>query len=579
MATVKTNAELRRELNRLDGKGYKAYRDIEGVWYEFEKFDLRIDRAQGDPFAAPSACRVWVPPEIGGFPQDCFGSAIRQVAFRDFLNRKFAAAAFSASRGGGDRGSGKSGQISIERPSQAILPRSSVVLLPDEQQLGVEVRFTVGLPAFGRRIAGRQAESLLCDRLVQVVERSLLAASLNLKALKQHLDTAEDSHWLRSQLADKNLVAFVPNGACLPRRSGSDDRPAEGDVVQFQSPPSLGVTFNCPHTGEIAGMGIPQGITLLVGGGYHGKSTLLQAMERGIYDHIPGDGRERVVTDPNAVKVRAEDGRSIVGTDISAFINGLPQGTSTKSFVTPNASGSTSQAAAIMEAVEAGTTLLLADEDSCATNLMGRDRRMQTLVAKDNEPITPLLDKIRLLYQERQVSWVLAMGANGDYFDVADTIIAMESYRPVDVTERAKTIAQEQPSGRAAEGGDSIGQLTERFFDAASIDPSRGKRDVKWTVRDTRLLSFGTEDIDLTAIAQLVEPAQLRAIALGLLAVKEELKSQQCDMPTILDAVLGHVSEKGLDGLMESRPRGDLAQFRRFELAAALNRLRSLRLR
>ena len=164
MATVKTNAELRRELNRLDGKGYKAYRDIEGVWYEFEKFDLRIDRAQGDPFAAPSACRVWVPPEIGGFPQDCFGSAIRQVAFRDFLNRKFAAAAFSASRGGGDRGSGKSGQISIERPSQAILPRSSVVLLPDEQQSGVEVRFRVGLPAFGRRIAGRQAESLLCDR-------------------------------------------------------------------------------------------------------------------------------------------------------------------------------------------------------------------------------------------------------------------------------------------------------------------------------------------------------------------------------------------------------------------------------
>ncbi len=589
MAAVKTDGDLRNELNRLDGKGYKAYRDIEGGWYEFENFDLRIDRAQGDPFAAPSACRVWIPPEIGGFPKDCFSSPIRQVAFRDFLNRQFATAAFSVSRGensrggnsrgGGDRGSGKSGQIAIERPSQAILVRSAVVLLPDEQQLGVEVRFTVGLPAFGRRIAGRQAESLLCDRLVQVVEKSLLASSLNLNALKRHLDTTEDSHWLRRQLAEKKLVAFVPNGACLPRRSGSDDRPAEGDVVPFQSPPSLDVAFTCPHAGEITGMGVPQGITLLVGGGYHGKSTLLQAMERGIYDHIPGDGRERVVTDPNAVKVRAEDGRSIVGTDISAFINGLPQGTSTDSFVTPNASGSTSQAAAIMEAVEAGTTLLLADEDSCATNLMGRDRRMQTLVAKANEPITPLLDKIRLLYKERQVSWVLAMGANGDYFDVADTVIAMESYRPVDVTEKAKAIAQNQPSGRASEGGESIGELTERFFDATSIDPSRGKRDVKWTVRDTRLLSFGTEDIDLTAIAQLVEPAQLRGIALGLLAVKEELKSQQCDMPTLLDAVLGHISAKGLDGLTGNRPRGDLAQFRRFELAAALNRLRSIRLR
>lgn len=579
MATVKTDTELRNELNRLDGKGYKAYRDIEGVWYEFENFDLRIDRAQGDPFAAPSACRVWVPPDIARFPKHCFSSKIRQVAFRDFLNRQFARAAFSVSRGGGDRGSGKSGQIAIERPSQAVLSRSAVVLLPDENELGIEVRFTVGLPAFGRRIAGRQAESLLCDRVVQVVERSLLASSLNPKAIKQHLDTVEDSDWLRSQLAANNLVSFIPNGACLPRCSGTDDRPAEGNVVLFQSPANLEVSFDCPHAGTIAGMGVPQGITLLVGGGYHGKSTLLQAIERGIYDHGPGDGRERVVTDPNAVKVRAEDGRSIVGTDISPFINGLPQGISTKSFITPNASGSTSQAAAIMEAVEAGTTLLLADEDSCATNLMGRDRRMQTLVAKENEPITPLLDKIRLLYQERQVSWVLAMGANGDYFDVADTVIAMESYRPVDATETAKTIAKEQPSGRKPEGGDRIGELTERFIDPNSLDPSRGKRDVKWTVRDTRLLTFGTDDIDLTAIAQLVEPAQLRAISLGLLAVKAKLQNQQYDMPTILDLVLEKVSDYGLDGLMGDRPRGDLAQFRRFELAAALNRLRSLRLR
>ncbi|MEM1426578.1 MAG: ABC-ATPase domain-containing protein, partial [Cyanobacteria bacterium P01_H01_bin.130] len=508
-----------------------------------------------------------------------FSTPIRQVAFRDFLNRRFAQAAFSASRGGGDRGSGKSGQIAIERPSQAVLARSAVVVLPDEKEFGIEVRFTVGLPAFGRRIAGRQAASLLCDRVADVVGRSLLASSLNLKTLKQHLDTVEDSDWLRSQLASQNLVSFIPNGACLPRRSGTDDRPAEGNVVLFQSPSTLEVSFDCPHAGKVTGMGVPQGITLLVGGGYHGKSTLLQAIERGIYNHLPGDGRERVVTDPNAVKVRAEDGRSIVGTDISAFINGLPQGTSTESFMTPNASGSTSQAAAIMEAVEAGTTLLLADEDSCATNLMGRDRRMQTLVAKDNEPITPLLDKIRLLYQERQVSWVLAMGANGDYFDVADTVIAMESYCPVDVTERAKTIAQEQPSERTPEGGDRIGDLTERLIDPKSIDPSRGKRDVKWTVRDTRLLSFGTEDIDLTAIAQLVEPAQLRAIALGLLAVKEKLQNQQCDIPAILDLVQEHVSNKGLDGLMGDRPRGDLAQFRRFELAATLNRLRSLRLR
>lgn len=653
-----TDRDLFQQLDRLDGQSYKAYRDIEQQWYEFEHFDWRLDRAQADPFASPSACRVWIPPEVAALPDHAVATPIRQVALRDYLNRQFAIAAgpgdrnpfnpgeltdpeaaaeltesgpgdrpATTGRGGYDwrqhvgqgrggrgnrgqdrgrdqgrdregnrggnrggsthhasersgRGSGKSGLIAIARPSQIVLPRSAVVLTQEEDGAwGIEVRFVVGLPAFGRRIAGRQARDLLGDRLPQVVAQSLFGEHRDAADLQEHLNTVEDSAWLRSQLGDRGLIAFVPDGARLPRRSGADDRPATGEVVPFATPPSLRVSFDCPHAGAISGLGIPPGITLLVGGGYHGKSTLLQAIERGIYDHCPGDGRERVVTVPTAVKVRAEDGRAVTGTDISAFINNLPQGNDTTQFVTPNASGSTSQAAAIAEAIEAGATLILADEDSCATNLMGRDRRMQALIPKTKEPISTLLDRIRPLYERQGISWILAMGANGDYFDVADTVIALDAYHPQDVTAAAKAVAQAHPSGRTAEGDRAIAPPRDRYPDPHSLDPSRGKRPVKWTVRDTRQLVFGTDDIELAAITHLVEPEQLRAIAQALLQVKTTLSQQQLTLAEVLDRLDHHLATQGLDGLANDYPRGDLALFRRFELAATLNRLRSLRLR
>lgn len=646
-----TDRDLFQQLDRLDGQSYKAYRDIERQWYEFEHFDWRLDRAQADPFASPSACRVWIPPEVAALPDHAVATPIRQVALRDYLNRQFAIAtgagagdpfnpgeladpettaaaevAASASsdrpttpgrgsydwrqhvgpgrggrghRGGhqgddrdgnrgrsaehsGDRsgrGSGKSGLIAIARPSQIVLPRSAVVLTQEEDGAwGIEVRFVVGLPAFGRRIAGRQARDLLGDRLPQVVAQALFGEHRNEAALQHHLDTVEDSAWLRSQLGDRGLITFVPDGARLPRRSGADDRPAWGEVVPFVAPPSLRVHFDCPHAGPITGLGIPPGITLLVGGGYHGKSTLLQAIERGIYDHCPDDGRERVVTVPTAVKVRAEDGRAVTGTDISTFINHLPQGNDTTQFVTPNASGSTSQAAAIAEAIEAGATLILADEDSCATNLMGRDQRMQALVPKAKEPISTLLDRIRPWYEHQDISWILAMGANGDYFDVADTVIALDAYHPQDVTAAAQAIAQAYPSGRTVEDNPAIAPPRDRYPDPHSLDPSRGQRPVKWTVRDTRQLVFGTDEIDLTAIAHVVEPEQVRAIAQALLQVKSILSQQRLTVAEVLDHLDQILDTQGLDGLAHDHPRGDLALFRRFELAATLNRLRSLRL-
>ena len=447
----------------------------------------------------------------------------------------------------------------------------------DSEDLGgVELRFAVGLPAGGRSILGRQAAEMLCEDIPKIVSKSLKYANLNAAECRRHVETVEDADWLREQLAEKGLVAFVADGSILPRRSGVDNSPLLNNAVAFQSPPSLKVDFNCPNCGRISGMGIPAGITLIVGGGYHGKSTLLRAIELGVYNRIPGDGREFVVTNPAAVKIRAEDGRSVAGVDISPFINHLPQGRDTAQFYTENASGSTSQAANIIEALEVERMpVLLVDEDTAATNFMIRDRRMQELIAKDKEPITPFIDKVRQLYADYSVSTILVMGGSGDYFDVADTVIAMDNFQAYNVTETAKEIAKKYSISRAAEGGENFGKITQRVPIPASLDPSRGRRDVRVKVRDVDELAFGTEEIDLGAVEQIVDSGQLRAIAAAMVYAKQQYMDGKRTLSEIIDLVMADIEAQGMD-ILSPFPEGDFAMFRRFELAAAINRLRSL---
>ncbi|NJK37807.1 MAG: hypothetical protein HC835_19215 [Oscillatoriales cyanobacterium RM2_1_1] len=608
---------LRQKLFDLDNQNYKAYKEILGT-HDFDDFSLIVDYVQGDPFAAPSKFRVHVPPTVAGFPPELYNTPIREIALRDYLIRQFDRVARDLSS---RRGTGKSGMIVVTHMGQEVLERSAANFIfvappapkpkgenpalqrarpmPSTKAKGIELRFFIGLPAGGRQIRGRQAASMICDDIPTIVERALKYKNLDAEACKRHVEVVEDAQWLRQQLTEKGLVAFIPNGAILPRRSGVDPRPLpSSQVVSFQSPEALQVEFECPNTGTVTGMGIPQGITLIVGGGFHGKSTLLDAIELGIYNHIPGDGREFVVTQPTAVKIRAEDGRSIAGVNISPFINQLPQGRSTTDFSTENASGSTSQAANIMEALEAialsgenietesepdSKTLplapvLLVDEDTAATNFMIRDRRMQALIAKEREPITPFVDKIRQLYTDHQVSTILVMGGSGDYFDVADTVIALDNFKPQEVTEQAKAIASEYTTGRAPEGGETFGMIQPRIPMPDSLDPSRGRRDVSVQARDVDEVVFGSEDVDLSAVEQLVSQDQVQAIAAAMVYGRQHYIDGKTFLPVILDRIMADIAAKGLDVLTQF-PQGDLAMFRRFELAAAINRLRTLKVR
>jgi predicted ABC-class ATPase len=494
-------------------------------------------------------------------------SPVKEHALRDGLARRFHGQCSMICAG--RRGTGNSGLITIAEPGQAILERSSVVVTGES----VEARFFLGLPASGRDIQSAIAETMLFEELPRIVHTSLLAENLDLDTLSGHLRTAEEAELLRARLEPLGLVAFIADGAILPRASGVDETALTTEsVVPFRSPESLRVTIDLPSTGPITGMGIPKGVTLIVGGGYHGKSTLLRALELGIYNYVPGDGRERSVSLPETVKIRASSGRNVVATDISAFINGIPRRPSTASFTTANASGSTSQAAFISEAIEARAKVLLMDEDTCAANFMIRDRLMQQLVARRDEPITAFVDRVRELYEEHAVSTVLVMGGSGDYFSVADRVIQMIEFTPYDVTDRARAVVAGSPIHRQREGAGAFLSPAQRIPVADNLDPANEYGHFRITSSHPQRLSFGRTEVDLADVEQLVEAAQTKAVGQAIHYAKRYMDAKT-PLRDVIHRVMDDIERRGLD-ILDPQLTGDLARFRGLELAAALNRMR-----
>ncbi|MCW8932965.1 MAG: ABC-ATPase domain-containing protein [Gammaproteobacteria bacterium] len=573
---------LKKLLQEIDKKGYKAYKKIKGV-YQFKEFSLSIDHVQGDPFAIPSRINIRVPMSQAGFPTDSWATrqisghsnVIRRIALEDYLGRMVNKAIQNNCRG--QRGSGGSGIIDIEINGQKSLLRNAVLINHEF----IEVRLVIGLPAADRRVAGLQAQEMFFDELPVIVEQALYYKNLSANELLQYVNCAEDQEVLRHSLKQNNLVAFIANGSLLPRSSGISDEPMTGKIIHFKSPPSLEVEVKLPHSGKVTGMGIPEGISLIVGGGFHGKSTLLNALEHGPYNHIPGDGREKIVSNETAVKIRSEDGRVVSKVNISPFIDRLPFGRNTQEFTTKNASGSTSQAANIIEALECGTELLLIDEDTSATNFMIRDERMQALVSQEKEPITPLLYRVRELYEQHNVSSVIVMGGSGDYFDIADTVIMMDEYLPKDVTQQARDLAYD----KFHQPPDQLDKLAQ-FMPAATSQRKPGKQTLsaarnhfseKIDVRETSYILYGEHRIDLSQVEQLIDIGQTRTIGLMIHYYASHYGqtsfNENDTLTTHLTQLIKEANENGLD-IFSQYKVGNLAMPRLYELSAAINRIR-----
>ncbi len=592
---MKSSAELKDLLVKIDHRGYPAYKETRGE-YRFGGYVLSIDHVQGDPFAAPSKVSIHVTGRDAGFPSELYDKKWKRIALQDYLLRQFYRAvneySFQA------KGSGKSGLMAVSRPGQEILERSACQINAADGSL--ILRMEVGFPANGRTVNSRELEKIFFTFLPKCVQSTLFYRSLDGKVLQNNANLADDQQYIRQQLTERGLVAFVANGAILPRESGVSKRPMKG-AVAFSSPASMEVIMELPHHGTLKGMGIPNGITLIVGGGYHGKSTLLKAVELGVYNHIAGDGREYVITDETAMKIRAEDGRSIQNVDISMFINHLPNGKDTTAFSTEDASGSTSQAANVIEAMEAGTKAFLIDEDTSATNFMIRDELMQRVVNRASEPITPFVDRICELYETYGISTVLVAGSSGSYFHKADTILQMDSYQPKDITEFAKEeakkyplVTEPAPESRMPE----FARCPKGAGEGSNVERNAGFRGhggrgghgrdrggnggkdervkIKTTGCDT--ISLNKENIDMRYVEQLADNEQMTALGYILsYAIKHGFNGKK-SIRQMVEEIAVLIEKQGIGAVCEGSylPAG-LCVPRKQEMYACLNRYRGLR--
>ena len=567
---MKTAAELRQLVIRIDHRSYPAYKDTKGM-YQFPGYLLSIDHVQGDPFASPSRVSIQVKGKMAGFPEQLYRTKWQKTALEDALIRQFGQCCekfgFKA------KGSGKSGMISISRCGQEVLERSAAQI--DEKTGDIHIRLEVGFPANGRTINAREWIRIFFEFLPECVEKALYYKNCDAKRLQKISDLAEDQQALRDILPKLGLCAFVANGSILPRESGVSVRPMKSAVC-FQSPEEMEVEITLPHRGVIRGMGIRKGITLIVGGGYHGKSTLLKALELGVYNHIAGDGREYVITRDDAVKIRAEDGRSIKHTDISFFINDLPNHKDTHSFYSEDASGSTSQAANVIEALETGSHLLLIDEDTSATNFMIRDELMQRVVNRNQEPITPFIERVQWLSDTQGISSILVAGSSGSYFHVADTILQMDHYKPVDITAFAKKEAESFPSIQPSAPAGAVAD----YRRVIQPDPAfRPDRRLKMKVLGMDSISVNHDTIDLRCLEQLADQEQIQALSAILCYAERRLFNGKDTLQQIIDRLDTELSDRGLEILSEGgRLAPNLAMPRIQEVYACINRYRGLKI-
>lgn len=573
-------ADLVGHLHALDGRSYAAYKATVGRYEAPEGWVLRIDRVQPDPYAPPTRIRLEIPADLPGLEiladRGLVGTVDRRLAVRDFLTRELHA---------GFKGTA----LSIASPGQEILERSAVVLLPDadpqedgedgEQAASaaawtLEIRARMALPARGRSIQGHEAARIVSRDLTREVGTALDLTGRRAERLTAHVAALEDHRALARAVRENGWVSFLADGAELPRRSGVSDAPMRTGAVPLRAPEPLAAVVELPHAGRVRGTAIGSGVTVIVGGGYHGKSTLLAAIERGVYPHVPGDGRELVATVPDAVKVRAADGRAVTGVDLSPFISHLPGGRDTTAFTTKNASGSTSQAASIIEAIEAGASALLLDEDTSATNLLIRDARMRALVADEREPITPFVDRVGAL-SASGVSTVMVMGGSGDYLDVADRVVLMDSYALRDATTEAAAVAAAQPRVSTA-----LSQWPTAGARVPLPSPPRDRRGpVRTRSRGLTQVTLDREDIDVADVSGIVDPGQTEAIAHALRALLEQRFDGESSLAQCLEGLDALLDDEGLDALGSAREHpAFLVRPRAVDVAGAVNRYRSLEL-
>ncbi|CAO1637912.1 unnamed protein product [Parajaminaea phylloscopi] len=575
-------ANLGQSLISLQGAPYPAYKDLIGAW-KFPQFDLHLDHVQADPYASPSKLRITVSHAVARFQSNLYATnTTRAIALADYIHRRLHSVCttrgFDVKQSGQGWAGSKGGDIQVDVPVAQVLERTAVVVTDRH----IEVRFCVGLPAKGRSIEGVFAKEIFLEHIPALVKSSLLAESYDEAKVRAHVDSVEDQVDLRRQLPSLGLAAFVRNGAILPRQSGASQLPLKSEgVVPFKSPAELERNVQLPNS-RVTGMGVPtKSLVVLVGAGFHGKSTLLEAISLGCYDHVPGDGREFVSSVESVATVASEDGRQVTRVDVSNFINDLPGGESTADFSTSDASGSTSCASGMMEALEMGSQLLCIDEDTTASNWLASSPIMSKLIRK--ETITPLEKRAREVITSTGATIVLVCGSSGDFLSQADLVLKMEDFRCFDVTDEAWNLAG--PAVRSPNTHRPYGPPRSRSFVPGSLQmqgkvSARGRYSIQLQGEKTDEGRY----IDLRAVPQIVTDSQTRAIVACLTMLDtghvglddgDRPRRSLVDISKAMQKLQTDIRTHGVDCLQtRQEPDGFLAKPRIMDVAAAMNRIR-----
>ena len=557
---------LYQKIRALNGKNYGLYKSLAEKSWDFGDFVLEFLHVQGDPFAPASRVLLKASLQKLGYTPVWGSSFERRLALSDFLLRRLSAVVQ-------ERFPEKNAPVAIENPGPEMLVRNSLWVDNGDLRVCLQVR----LPGEGRKIESEAAAEILTMVLPDLVSASLYNDSARAGQLEMHYSVLAERKEILEQLDGRGLSAFVPDGAVLPRASGLSEAPLK-DAVPFVAPPEMAVTLEvCGR--EIRGMGISRGVTVITGGAFHGKSTLLQALTRSVFPHVPGDGREGIVVDETALRVGVEDGRSVRATDLSIFVRDLPGGVSTKDFTTLSASGSTSEAANLLEAIEAGSRTFLIDEDSSAVNFLIRDIRVRKLLGDDREPLIPLTDRIREIAQAGY-SFILVAGACGDYLDLADNIIIMANYK----AECAKSTKLVE-SAKAESSEANFAPPAPRAFAAymqplqKSVRPASAvERQVKVKLSGDSLLQIGFLVADTSRLNTLVDKSQRLGAGFLLLNLLQNAASNADSMASdSVSEAAGKLCENIRNVGFRNLPQGlsrEMSLPREVDIACAAFRLR-----
>lgn len=557
----------------MDGKPISKYGElIENC--DFGRFVLRCGDKAFDKEKAVAHFSVRVPQSLANFPLDLIESPLRRTALEDLILRSFSNELDLIS--GYDNSGVARKQITIADPAQKILPRSALEINEDY----VEARIVIKLPfktlSYGsgdaRVIDGEAACDVFFNDLVNAVEQSMIYCNLDPERIDSALELMEDASHLRKELSTRGLTAFVRQGSLLSRMSDCD-LPDYEDLNPLMVEESAEIDFEVPNGGSVRGLGIPTGLTVIIGEANAGRTDLMKALGDGIYNHVAGDGREMAISMTDTAAINSDTGRSVQRVDISPFFAG--EDSSLKSYSSNSADRFCSQAASFIEMIEAGARVLLLDESTSDPEFLSGDQRVSALL--NSKKRVSLVEIARQLVDELDISIIVAGGANvAEYLPLADNVFKIEAGKVANITEAVKS--QDLPAPEQQHLADISRLLdVQRYIMPSSINATCGEKNVVVEAIDRDIFQFGRNSVDVSSASQIAGIYQTNTIGQVIYYARLRYIDGETPLQQVLDMIDRDLTKDGLAGLTPE-VRGDLARPRRYEIAAALNRLRAMRI-